>query len=57
MINKLFRSNEQIYSIDCVIKFKDDKKKYTLIGATTNHLITKDKRLIPINDVYDISLE
>jgi len=56
-IRKIFKRDEQIYSIDCVIRFKDDKKRYTLIGATSNHLITKDKRLIPINDVYDISLE
>ena len=53
-INKIFKSDKQVYSIDCMIVFKDEKKKYTLIGATTNHLITRDKRLIPIDDVYDI---
>ena len=55
-INNIFKRDEQIYSIDCVITFKEKKEKHTVIGATTNHLITNDRKLISINEICDIEL-
>ncbi len=55
-INKLFKSDSNIYSIDCLIKFESNEEKYTIIGKTSNNLVTKSQKLIPIRDIYDIDL-
>ena len=55
-INKLFKSDDTIYSIDCLVKFESHEEKHTIIGKTNNNLVTKTQRLIPIKDVYDINL-
>lgn len=55
-INKIFKRDEQIYSIDCLVYFENTVEKYTLIGATTNHLITSERKLISISEIYDIEL-
>lgn len=55
-INKLFKSDGTVYSIDCEITFDGYKKKYTIIGKTTNNLVTRNQKLIPINEIKDINL-
>ena len=55
-INKIFKSDDRIYSIDCVITFEKSDGKYTIVGKTDNNLITNKQRLIPIKDIYDIKL-
>ena len=55
-INKLFKSDSTIYSIDCIIKFDNHEEKHTIIGKTNNNLVTKTQKLIPIKDIYDIDL-
>lgn len=55
-INKIFKNENTLYSIDCVIKFENDEGKYTIIGKTTNNLVTRTQKLIPIRDIYDIEL-
>ncbi len=55
-INKIFKSDGNVYSIDCIITFENREEKYTIIGKTANNLVTKSQRLIPIRDIYDIEL-
>ncbi len=55
-INKIFKNDNTLYSIDCIIKFENDEAKYTIIGKTNNNLITKNQKLIPIREIYDIEL-
>lgn len=55
-INKIFKRDEQIYSIDCLIYYENNTEKYTIIGVTSNHLITSDRKLISISEIYDIEL-
>ena len=55
-INNIFKKNELVYSVDCLIKFEDKEEKYTIIGVTSNHLITDKRKLISISDIYDIEL-
>lgn len=55
-INKIFKNENTLYSIDCLIKFERDEGKFTIIGKTNNNLVTKTQKLIPISDIYDIEL-
>ena len=55
-INRLFKNDDTIYSIDCIITFENYEEKYTIIGKTNNNLITKTQKLIPIREIYDIEL-
>lgn len=55
-IDSIFKSEGNIYRIDCHIKFKNYEDDYTLIGKTSNNLVTKSKNLIKISDIYDIDL-
>lgn len=55
-IDKLFKSDSTVYSIDCIIKFEANEEKYTIIGKTANNLVTKTQKLIPIREIYDIEL-
>lgn len=55
-IEKIFKSEGNIYSIDCIITFENSKEKSTIIGKTENNLVTKSQRLIPIKDIFDIEL-
>lgn len=55
-IEKIFKSDGNIYSIDCIITFENSKNKYTIIGKTDNNLVTKTQKLISIKDIYDIEL-
>ena len=55
-INKIFKSDEQIYSIDCLIYYENTVEKYTIIGVTSNHIITSSRKLISISEIYDIEL-
>lgn len=55
-INKIFKDESTIYSIDCLIKFENNEEKHTIIGKTSNNLVTKHQRLIPIREIYDIEL-
>ena len=55
-INKLFKDERTMYSIDCLIKFANNEEKHTIIGKTSNNLVTKNQRLIPIREIYDIDL-
>ncbi len=55
-INKLFKSDSTVYSIDCIIKFESNEERYTIIGKTSNNLVTKTQKLIPIREIYDIEL-
>ncbi len=55
-INKLFKNEQTIYSIDCIIKFANEEGKYSIIGKTNNNLVTKNQKIIPIKDIYDIEL-
>lgn len=55
-IEKIFKNEDTLYSIDCVIKFEETEGKYTIIGKTSNNLVTKNQKLIPIKDIYDIDL-
>lgn len=55
-INKLFKDERTLYSIDCIIKFENNEEKHTIIGKTSNNLVTKHQRLIPIREIYDIEL-
>ncbi len=55
-IDKLFRSENTLYSIDCIIKFESNEEKYTIIGKTNNNLVTRTQKLIPIREIYDIEL-
>lgn len=55
-IDSIFKNDGNIYRIDCHIRFKNYEDNYTLIGKTSNHLVTKNKNLIKISDIYDIEL-
>jgi hypothetical protein len=55
-INDIFKSDEKIYSIDCIIKFDKYQDRYRIIGKTTNYLVTINKNLINIDDIKDIKL-
>lgn len=55
-LSKLFKSDRNIYSIDCLIKFATNEERYTIIGRTNNNLVTKNQKLIPIREIYDIDL-
>lgn len=55
-IDKIFKSDGNIYSIDCIITFESNEEKYTIIGKTNLNLVTKNQKLIPIKDIYDIEL-
>ena len=55
-INKIFKSDSTLYSIDCIIKFEANEDRYTIIGKTSNNLVTKSQKLIPIREIYDIDL-
>lgn len=55
-INKIFKSDERIYSIDCIVTYENHEEKYTIIGKTDNNLVTNHQRLIPIREIYDIEL-
>ena len=55
-IEKIFKSDGNIYSIDCIITYESHEEKYTIIGRTENNLVTKNQKLIPIRDIYDIEL-
>lgn len=53
-INKLFQSQKFIYKIKVIIVTSNGEKETTIIGKTSNELITIDNDLIPINDIIDI---
>lgn len=53
-IEKLFKSDSTLYSIDCLIKFEHNEEKHTIIGRTANNLVTKHQKLIPIREIYDV---
>ncbi len=55
-IDKIFKSDTTLYSIDCIITFERNEEKYTIIGKTNNNLVTKNQKLIPIREIYDIEL-
>lgn len=55
-IDKIFKSEGNVYSIDCLIKFESNEERYTIIGKTNNNLVTRNQKLIPIRDIYDIEL-
>ena len=55
-IEHIFKSDGNIYSIDCIVTFKDREDRYTIIGKTEYNLVTKTQKLIPIKDIYDIEL-
>lgn len=55
-IDKIFKSESTLYSIDCIITFENNEEKYTIIGKTSNNLVTKNQKLIPIREIYDIEL-
>ncbi len=55
-INKLFSREGNIYSIDCLITFENACSKFTIIGKTSNKLVTKTGKLIPMDDIWDIDL-
>jgi len=55
-INKIFKNDSTLYSIDCIIVFENNEEKYTIIGKTNNNLVTKSQKLIPIREIYDIEL-
>ena len=55
-IDKIFKSTDKIYSIDCIVTYENHEEKYTIIGKTDNNLVTNHQRLIPIRDIYDIEL-
>lgn len=55
-IDKIFKSESTLYSIDCIITFENNEEKYTIIGKTNNNLVTKNQKLIPIREIYDIEL-
>ncbi len=55
-IDKIFKNQDTLYSIDCVIKYEEFEEVCTIIGRTSNNLITKNQKLIPIKDIFDISL-
>ena len=55
-IERIFKSEGNIYSIDCIITFENHEEKYTIIGKTDNNLVTKTQKLISIKDIYDIEL-
>lgn len=55
-INKIFKSDSTLYSIDCIVIFENNEEKYTIIGKTNNNLVTKNQKLIPIREIFDIEL-
>lgn len=55
-IDKIFKSETTLYSIDCIISYENSSEKCTIIGKTSNNLVTKNQRVIPIKDIYDIEL-
>lgn len=55
-IDKIFKREGNVYSIDCIVTFESREEKYTIIGRTDNNLVTKNQRLIPIREIYDIEL-
>ena len=55
-INNIFKSESTLYSIDCIITFENNEAKYTIIGKTSNNLVTKSQKLIPIREIFDIEL-
>jgi len=55
-IEKIFKRDNTLYSIDCIVTYNDSKETCTIIGRTNNNLVTKNQRTIPIKDIYDIDL-
>lgn len=55
-INKIFKNESTVYSIDCVVTFENNEEKYRIIGKTDHNLVTINQKLIPIRDIYDIDL-
>ena len=47
---------KEFYSIDCLIKFENYEERHTIIGKTSNNLVTKTEKLIPIKEIFDIEL-
>jgi hypothetical protein len=42
--------------VNCIITFENTEEKYSIIGKTSNNLVTKSQKLIPIRDIYDIEV-
>ena len=55
-LDKIFKRENTLYSIDCIITYENSEEKTTIIGKTSNNLVTRSQRLIPIKDIYDIEL-
>lgn len=55
-INKYFNGDRNNGAREFLLKFANKEDVFVLIGSTNNNLITKTGRLIPIRDIYDISL-
>lgn len=55
-IDKIFKSKDTVYSIDCIISLETGPVKHTIIGKTDNNLVTKTQMTIPIKDILDINL-
>lgn len=55
-IDMIFKSKNYIYKVDVLIKFNDKELNTTLIGKTSDNLITLDNKLIKISDIKDIKL-
>ena len=53
-IDTIFKSKNYIYKINVLIKLNDREMNTTLIGRTSDNLITIDNKLIKISDIYDI---
>ena len=55
-IEKYFGGDRTAREREFLVKFENKEDVYILIGSTSNNLVTKSGRLIPIREVYDISL-
>jgi len=55
-IDMIFKSKNYIYKVDVLVKFNDKELNTTLIGKTSDNLITLDNKLIKISDIKDIKL-
>ena len=55
-INRIFNSPNYIYKKDVLITRDGRKERFTIIGKTSNSLLTMDNKTIDINSISDIQV-
>lgn len=56
-INNLFKDPSFVYKKKVLIKTKDMQKIVTIVGKTSDCLLTMNNEKIKINDIYDLEIQ